>query len=148
MINDPLMKADLARMTGVETLLTGGVVGDYKLVGRFKGYLNEKSPYHRLNATLSLVYLQLFHPSDVVRHEAAFTLGVYGDGSATSFLRDSALLDPSPVVRHEACLALDSPSSLYAENNRRLLTYIAENDPDVMVRDSALIALHNLANGE
>lgn len=93
---------------------------------------------------MGLTYLLLFHPSPLVRHEAAFVLGEYGAGYNT-FLRDSALLDPDPVVRHEAALAMSTPSQRrFSRQNQWVLEYIAVNDRSRMVRDTAQVSLDNI----
>ena len=78
--------------------------------------------------------------NELVRHEAAFSLGqmCYSNGIAP--LEDATKNDPSMFVRHEAAIALGVMGS---KKSRETLEK-ALNDPDEPVRDSAVVALSNL----
>ena len=148
MIKDYKMKACLARMTSIEERMTGDTVKDYQLLYTFKDEIkgsSRKNNQRKIRANLGLIYLLLFHPSALVRHEAAFVLGEYGD-RPVSFLRVSALADSSAVVRHEASLALSTYSQrALAERNVSVLEYISRNDKTQLVKDTAKVALNLLS---
>ncbi|MEK6951120.1 MAG: HEAT repeat domain-containing protein [Nanoarchaeota archaeon] len=153
MIHDPAMQNCLAQLSGIAKRVTGDTVHDYRLIYGLKKELqrkqknqrDDKKAYAREDkAHLGLAYLLLFHPSSLVRHEAAFVLGEYGR-TYSSFLRASALLDPETIVRHEATLALSARSQRgLAFRNKFLLEYIATHDESRMVRDTARVSLDNL----
>lgn len=93
-------------------------------------------------ALWGLIYLQTFHPSELVNHEAVFNIGE--SGRFCTFLDIPALWGRHPVVRHEACLAMGASGSTRVGKYKRTLKRIALNDKDQMVRDSALFALKKL----
>jgi deoxyhypusine monooxygenase len=78
--------------------------------------------------------------NELVRHEAAFSLGQMCYSSGIPPLEDATKNDPSMFVRHEAVIALGVVGSQTAK------TTIEEalKDPDGPVRDSAVVALSNL----
>ena len=78
--------------------------------------------------------------NELVRHEAAFSLGqmCYSDGIDP--LVDATLNDPSMFVRHEAAIALGVIGSSQAEEALQK----ALEDPDRPVVDSAVVALSNI----
>lgn len=78
--------------------------------------------------------------NELVRHEAAFSLGqmCYSDGIGP--LVDATLNDPSMFVRHEAAIALGVIGSSEAEEALQQ----ALEDPDRPVVDSAVVALSNI----
>ncbi|MCI4432587.1 MAG: HEAT repeat domain-containing protein [Nitrosopumilus sp.] len=78
--------------------------------------------------------------NELVRHEAAFSLGQMCLSSCIPPLADATLNDPSMFVRHEAAIALGVIGSKEAK-------YVLEkalNDPDRPVVDSAIVALSNI----
>jgi deoxyhypusine monooxygenase len=78
--------------------------------------------------------------NELVRHEAAFSLGQMSYSSVISPLADATLNDPSMFVRHEAAIALGVVGNKAAKE-----TLIkALNDPDVPVVESAVVALSNI----
>ncbi len=79
-------------------------------------------------------------PNELVRHEAAFSLGQMCYSNGIEPLEDATKNDPSMFVRHEAAIALGVMGSKKA---RETLEKALE-DPDEPVRDSAVVALSNL----
>ena len=77
---------------------------------------------------------------ELVRYEAAFSLGQLCYSSAILSLSDATLNDPSMFVRHEAAIALGVVGS--KETKKTLES--ALNDPDKAVVESAIIALSNI----
>jgi deoxyhypusine monooxygenase len=78
--------------------------------------------------------------NELVRHEAAFSLGQLGLRSGIKPLEDATCSDPSLFVRHEAAVALGVIGSQEAKNTlQKALT-----DSSEQVRDSAVVALSNL----
>ena len=78
--------------------------------------------------------------NELVRHEAAFSLGQMCYSSAIPPLTDATLNDPSMFVRHEAAIALGVVGSKEAK-------YVLEkalDDPDKPVVESAVVALSNI----
>ena len=147
MIKDPEMQRSLAQMSGIGTRVSGDVVKDYRLIYQLKEQLRKNDKKYLIEkekAHLGLTYLLLFHPSPLVRHEAAFVLGEYGRGY-NSFLNDSAFLDSEAIVRHEACLAMSTPSQkAFASRNQWVLEYITRHDRSQMVRDTARVSLDTI----
>ena len=78
--------------------------------------------------------------NELVRHEAAFSLGQMCYSSGIVPLENATKNDPSMFVRHEATIALGVIGS---KKSRETLEN-ALNDPDEPVRDSAVVALSNL----
>ena len=78
--------------------------------------------------------------NELVRHEAAFSLGQMCLSSGISPLVDSTLNDPSMFVRHEAAIALGVIGSIDAKKALEK----ALNDPDKPVVESAVVALSNI----
>lgn len=78
--------------------------------------------------------------NELVRHEAAFSLGQMGYSSGVKPLEDATLHDPSMFVRHEAAIALGVIGSKEARNALKK----ALEDPDKPVVESAVVALSNL----
>lgn len=144
MFNDLKTKRALDRMCGIEERITNDIVKDYRLLEELKEELEKKGIKYALQrerANLGLTYLLLFYPSPLVRHEAAFVIGEYGQGH-NSFLRSCAYLDPDATVRHEAALAMSTPSQKsLAHRNKWILEYIAKHDQSQMVRDTAKVSL-------
>jgi len=78
--------------------------------------------------------------NELVRHEAAFSLGQMCYSSGVKPLVDATLQDPSMFVRHEAAIALGVIGSPEAKESLRK----ALDDPDKPVVESAVVALSNL----
>ena len=78
--------------------------------------------------------------NELVRHEAAFSLGQMGYSSGIAPLQDATINDPSMFVRHEAAIALGVIGSQNAVETLEK----ALDDPDGPVRESAVVALSNL----
>ncbi len=78
--------------------------------------------------------------NELVRHEAAFSLGQMCYSSAIPPLSDATLNDPSMFVRHEAAIALGIVGSKEAKKTLEA----ALKDPDKAVVESAIIALSNI----
>ena len=78
--------------------------------------------------------------NELVRHEAAFSLGQMCYSSAIAPLADATLNDPSMFVRHEAAIALGVVGSKDAKETLEK----ALNDPDKPVVESAVVALSNI----
>jgi len=78
--------------------------------------------------------------NELVRHEAAFSLGQMCYPSAIPPLSDATLNDPSMFVRHEAAIALGVVGSKEAKE----ILEKALSDPDKSVAESAIIALSNI----
>ncbi len=78
--------------------------------------------------------------NELVRHEAAFSLGQMCYSSTISPLADATLYDPSMFVRHEAAIALGVVGSKEAKEALEK----ALNDPDKPVVESAIVALSNI----
>ncbi|WOV92878.1 MAG: HEAT repeat domain-containing protein [Candidatus Nitrosoabyssus spongiisocia] len=79
-------------------------------------------------------------PNELVRHEAAFSLGQMCYHSGIIHLKDATLEDSSMFVRHEAAIAL----GVIGSQNAKQTLEKALNDPDKPVRESAIVALSNL----
>ncbi len=78
--------------------------------------------------------------NELVRHEAAFSLGQLCYSSVIPPLSDATLNDPSMFVRHEAAIALGVVGSKDAKETLEK----ALNDPDKAVVESAIVALSNI----
>ena len=78
--------------------------------------------------------------NELVRHEAAFSLGQMCYSSSVKPLAESTLQDPSMFVRHEAAIALGVVGSKEAKD----VLEKALDDPDKPVSDSAIVALSNI----
>lgn len=78
--------------------------------------------------------------NELVRHEAAFSLGQMCLRSGILPLEDATKNDPSLFVRHEAAVALGVIGSQDAKETLQK----ALHDPSQQVRDSAVVALSNL----
>ncbi len=81
-----------------------------------------------------------FDENELVRHEAAFSLGQICLSSGIPPLADATLNDPSMFVRHEAAIALGVIGSKEAKNALEK----ALNDPEKSVVESAVVALSNI----
>lgn len=79
-------------------------------------------------------------PNELVRHEAAFSLGQMCLRSGITPLEDATRDDPSLFVRHEAAVALGVIGSQDAKETLQK----ALQDSSEQVRDSAVVALSNL----
>jgi len=79
-------------------------------------------------------------PNELVRHEAAFSLGQMCYQSGIAPLADATKNDPSMFVRHEAAIALGVIGSTNAVDTLR----DALHDKDKSVADSAVVALSNI----
>ena len=79
-------------------------------------------------------------PNELVRHEAAFSLGQMCLRSGIKPLEDATKNDPRLFVRHEAAVALGVIGSQDAKETLQK----ALDDPSEQVRDSAVVALSNL----
>ncbi|MDX1441927.1 MAG: HEAT repeat domain-containing protein [Nitrosopumilaceae archaeon] len=78
--------------------------------------------------------------NELVRHEAAFSLGQMGLSSGVAPLVDATLNDSSMFVRHEAAIAL----GVIGSNDAKEALEQALNDPDKPVVESAIVALSNI----
>ena len=78
--------------------------------------------------------------NELVRHEAAFSLGQMCLSSGINPLAESTLNDPSMFVRHEAAIALGVIGSKDAKDALEK----ALDDPDKPVVESAVVALSNI----
>ena len=78
--------------------------------------------------------------NELVRHEAAFSLGQMCYSSVLPSLIDATLYDPSMFVRHEAAIALGIVGSKDAKETLEK----ALSDPDKPVVESAIVALSNI----
>jgi len=78
--------------------------------------------------------------NELVRHEAAFSLGQMCISSGIAPLIDATLNDPSMFVRHEAAIALGVIGSKEAKDALEK----ALNDSDKPVVESAVVALSNI----
>ncbi len=78
--------------------------------------------------------------NELVRHEAAFSLGQMCLRSGISPLENATRNDPSLFVRHEAAVALGVIGSQDAKETLQK----ALEDSSEQVRDSAVVALSNL----
>lgn len=78
--------------------------------------------------------------NELVRHEAAFSLGQMGYSSGIKPLEDATKNDPSMFVRHEAAIALGVIGS------KEAIPILEEalKDPDKPVVESAVVALSNI----
>ncbi len=79
-------------------------------------------------------------PNELVRHEAAFSLGQMGYNSGIQPLENATKNDVSMFVRHEAAIALGVVGSQEAKETLEQTL----DDPDGSVRESAVVALSNL----
>lgn len=79
-------------------------------------------------------------PNELVRHEAAFSLGQMGYRSAIKPLEEATKNDPSMFVRHEAAIAL----GVVGAKEARQTLEDALKDPSVPVVESAIVALSNI----
>lgn len=79
-------------------------------------------------------------PNELVRHEAAFSLGQMGYRIGIKPLEDATKNDPSMFVRHEAAIALGVIGSKDAIPTLEK----ALKDPDKPVVESAVVALSNI----
>lgn len=79
-------------------------------------------------------------PNELVRHEAAFSLGQMCYSSGVKPLEDATLNDPSMFVRHEAAIAL----GVIGSKDAKIALEKALDDPDKPVVDSAIVALSNI----
>ena len=78
--------------------------------------------------------------NELVRHEAAFSLGQMCYSSSVPPLEDATLNDPSLFVRHEAAIALGVVGSADA----KAVLEKALADPEKPVVESAIVALSNI----
>lgn len=78
--------------------------------------------------------------NELVRHEAAFSLGQMCYSNSIPPLIDATLNDPSMFVRHEAAIALGVVGSEKAKD----ALVKALDDPDKPVVESAIVALSNI----
>jgi len=78
--------------------------------------------------------------NELVRHEAAFSLGQMSYSGAIPPLTDATLHDPSMFVRHEAAIALGVVGNQDAKDALEK----ALSDPDKPVVESAVVALSNI----
>ncbi|HSB57333.1 MAG TPA: HEAT repeat domain-containing protein [Nitrosopumilaceae archaeon] len=78
--------------------------------------------------------------NELVRHEAAFSLGQMCYRSGVKSLEDAVKNDPSFFVRHEAAIALGVIGSQDAKETLQA----ALSDSSEPVRESAVVALSNL----
>jgi deoxyhypusine monooxygenase len=79
-------------------------------------------------------------PNELVRHEAAFSLGQMGHHIGIKPLEDATKNDPSMFVRHEAAIALGVIGSKDAVQTLQEVL----DDVDKSVVESAVVALSNI----
>ena len=79
-------------------------------------------------------------PNELVRHEAAFSLGQMGYHIGIKPLEDATKNDPSMFVRHEAAIALGVIGSKDAVQTLQEVL----DDVDKSVVESAVVALSNI----
>jgi len=79
-------------------------------------------------------------PDELVRHEAAFSLGQMGYARGVGPLKDATLGDSSMFVRHEAAIAL----GVIGNSDAKLALGEALKDTDEPVVKSAVVALSNI----
>ncbi len=79
-------------------------------------------------------------PNELVRHEAAFSLGQMGHASGIKALEDATKNDSSMFVRHESAIAL----GVLGTQEAKATLEKTLNDPEEPVRESAVVALSNL----
>ena len=79
-------------------------------------------------------------PNELVRHEAAFSLGQMCYSSGIKPLADATVNDPSMFVRHEAAIAL----GVIGSKTSKETLHKALTDADSRVVDSAIVALSNI----
>lgn len=79
-------------------------------------------------------------PNELVRHEAAFSLGQMGHFSGVKHLEDATVNDPSMFVRHEAAIAL----GVVGDKSAKAALTKALDDPEESVVNSAIVALSNI----
>lgn len=120
--------------------------------GYFVGLLSHGDYVVRTRATCILVDLggedKIEHiagvlrddPNELVRHEAAFSLGQMGYSACVPHLERATLGDPSMFVRHEAAIAL----GVVGSGRAREALEKALSDPDAPVVESAVVALSNI----
>ena len=78
--------------------------------------------------------------NELVRHEAAFSLGQMCLSICVPPLADATLHDPSMFVRHEAAIAL----GVIGSKDAKAVLEKALNDPEPPVVESAVVALSNI----
>ena len=78
--------------------------------------------------------------NELVRHEAAFSLGQMCYSSSVQPLADATTNDPSMFVRHEAAIAL----GVVGSRDAKAALEEALGDPDRPVAESAVVALSNI----
>ena len=78
--------------------------------------------------------------NELVRHEAAFSLGQMCMSSCIPPLADATLNDPSMFVRHEAAIAL----GVIGSKEAKVVLEKALYDTDKPVVESAIVALSNI----
>ena len=78
--------------------------------------------------------------NELVRHEAAFSLGQMSYSSSVAPLADATLNDTSMFVRHEAAIAL----GVVGSKDAKVALQKALEDPDKPVVESAVVALSNI----
>lgn len=78
--------------------------------------------------------------SALVRHEAAFGIGIIGNKSHCDALINSLVKDRSPMVRHEAAIAL---AEIGGEEHLKILLE-ATKDKSLEVSSSARFAIQNI----
>jgi len=78
--------------------------------------------------------------NELVRHEAAFSLGQMCYSSSIPPLVDATLNDPSLFVRHEAAIAL----GVVGSGDAKEALQKALSDPEKPVVESAVVALSNI----
>ena len=81
-----------------------------------------------------------YDENELVRHEAAFSLGQMCFSSGIEPLADATLNDTSMFVRHEAAIAL----GVIGSNEAKDALEKALNDPEKSVVESAVVALSNI----
>ena len=79
-------------------------------------------------------------PNELVRHEAAFSLGQMCYSSCVGHLEDATLNDSSLFVRHEAAIAL----GVVGNSDAKTALVKALDDPEEPVVESAIVALSNI----
>jgi len=76
----------------------------------------------------------------LLRHEAAFGLGIFGERSDEKALIEALMTDPDEIVRHEAAIAL---AEVGDKESLMELEEVSQNDSD-LVSYSAKYAIQNI----
>ena len=122
----------------------------------YQKYIQEKDParrrkliFKKYSSAHSLVlFCEILKndPSPVLRHEAAFLLGVSMNKKALPVLLDACIKDSSALVRHEALEAIGD-LGIRNEKVKKILKQLCTNK-NPFIKDTAEIALSTLYNNK